>query len=414
MRGAARLAGNRRLLSVFYRRLFRGGSALLIKARPPSTSLYVLPMGLHLHSSLSCVSHAKILNSQSWQKKLTSLGVAQFPWDPPPPQSAPQSQNQILPPTATVPSNAPRPAASSASQQQHVSHQSIPQSVPGTVPPLQAPTAANVMNQQQSPQIKTEPGMNGQSGYPPINDSQAARERAANLLQMRFGPAANNSVNSLHAQTQSPSQVPLTMPGQQRPQNPQQQPSNGQMPQVKQEPGYPPMSQTFLGNAQSDGASDAMADWKAEVARRREAAQRQPGQNDRLLREHLRQRMLEMEGGGLLVPLEERQQSSSSATSRKLATDLAKLDLSSSSSPSQPPTTRAQFDGPGGDDEKVEDDEDAINSDLDDPEDHEAEENDAEDAVGQVMLCTYDKVQRVKNKWKCTLKDGILTTGGKE
>lgn len=188
------------------------------------------------------------------------------------------------------------------------------------------------------------------------------------------------------------------------------------------------MSQPFLGNAQSDGASDALADWKAEVARRREAAQRQPGKNDRILREHLRQRMLEMEGGGLLMPLEERQQSSSysssSPTSRKLAANLASLNLSdspssmaatnTSSSVSQPPRTRAQFDGPGGDDEKVEDDEDAINSDLDDPEDHEAEENDAEDAVGQVMLCTYDKVQRVKNKWKCTLKDGILTTGGKE
>lgn len=253
---------------------------------------------------------------------------------------------------------------------------------------------------------------------------QSARDRAASLMQARFGAAANNSVNSLHAQSQTQAQAPLTMPGQPHPQNPQQA-SNGQTPQVKQEPGYPPMSQPFLGNAQSDGASDALADWKTEVARRREAAQRQPGQNDRILREHLRQRMLEMEGGGLLVPLEERQQSlsSSSTMSRKLAANLATLNLSespsipatgASSSVSQPPTTRAQFDGPGGDDEKVEDDEDAINSDLDDPEDHEAEENDAEDAVGQVMLCTYDKVQRVKNKWKCTLKDGILTTGGKE
>lgn len=185
------------------------------------------------------------------------------------------------------------------------------------------------------------------------------------------------------------------------------------------------MPQSYMGNAQTDGASDAMSDWKAEVARRREAAQRQPGKNDRLLREHLKQRMLEMEGGGLLVPLEERQQSSSSSSSpaavRKLAADLADTSISSpvpavdlsSSSVSQPPS-RAQFDGPGGDDDAEEDDEDAINSDLDDPEENEAEENDAEDAVGQVMLCTYDKVQRVKNKWKCTLKDGILTTGGKE
>lgn len=260
------------------------------------------------------------------------------------------------------------------------------------------------------------------------SNHQSARERAASLMQARFGPTANPSINSLNAQSHAQAQAPLTMPGQPHPQNLQQAAPNGQTPQVKQEPGYPPMSQPFLGNAQSDGASDALADWKAEVARRREAAQRQPGKNDRILREHLRQRMLEMEGGGLLMPLEERQQSSSSSssspTSRKLAANLASLNLSdspssmaatnTSSSVSQPPTARAQFDGPGGDDEKVEDDEDAINSDLDDPEDHEAEENDAEDAVGQVMLCTYDKVQRVKNKWKCTLKDGILTTGGKE
>lgn len=295
------------------------------------------------------------------------------------------------------------------------------------MPPLQAP--APVMNQQH-PHIKTEPGVNGQAGYPPMNNimpanspnPQSASERAASLMQQRYGPAATNSVNQLQAQTQS--QTPLAMPGQPRPQNPQQVP-NGQVPQVKQEPGYPPMPQSYMGNAQTDGASDAMSDWKAEVARRREAAQRQPGQNDRLLREHLKQRMLEMEGGGLLVPLKERQQSSSSSSSpaavRKLAADLADTSISSpvpavdssSSSVSQPPS-RAQFDGPGGDDDAEEDDEDAINSDLDDPEENEAEENDAEDAVGQVMLCTYDKVQRVKNKWKCTLKDGILTTGGKE
>lgn len=248
---------------------------------------------------------------------------------------------------------------------------------------------------------------------------QSARERAASLMQQRYGAAATNSVHSLHAQTHPSTQTPLTMPGQQppRPQNFQQAP-NGQIPQIKQEPGYPPMTQSFLGNAQTDGAGDALSEWKAEVARRKEAAQNQDGQGDRVLREHLRQRMLEMEGGGLLVPLEERRQSSSSSTTRKLASDLTVPDAStvpavkSSYSISQPP--RAQFDGPGGDDEKAEDDEDAINSDLDDPEDHEAEENDAEDAVGQVMLCTYDKVQRVKNKWKCTLKDGILTTGGKE
>ena len=60
------------------------------------------------------------------------------------------------------------------------------------------------------------------------------------------------------------------------------------------------------------------------------------------------------------------------------------------------------------------DDEDAINSDLDDPDDNAIEEEQDEGRPNQIMLCTYDKVQRVKNKWKCTLKDGVLNTGGKE
>ena len=63
-----------------------------------------------------------------------------------------------------------------------------------------------------------------------------------------------------------------------------------------------------------------------------------------------------------------------------------------------------------GDDEE---DEDAINSDLDDPDELELNA-DGEEEASKVMLCTYDKVQRVKNKWKCTLKDGILRLEGQE
>lgn len=58
-------------------------------------------------------------------------------------------------------------------------------------------------------------------------------------------------------------------------------------------------------------------------------------------------------------------------------------------------------------------DEDAINSDLDDPEEDEID-NEDEDEVPQIMLCMYDKVQRTKNKWKCVLKDGVLTINTKE
>ncbi|KAL2006527.1 hypothetical protein VTN00DRAFT_9195 [Thermoascus crustaceus] len=358
---------------------------------------------------------------KSWQKKLSSLGVAQFPWDPQPQPAPPQPQN-ILPPTATVPSNAPRPTPP---QQQQGPPQHLPQSLPGSTPPVQAPVAGHVPPPNlngQGPRIKTEPGVNGQSGLPTMNpmppastNPQSARERAANALHQRYGAAAANSVSQLQAQ----SQAALSLPGQQRPQV-----SNGQGQDLKPQQGYqnpPQLQRPPVSNAQTDGASDALLEWKAEVARRRAAAARQNGEGDRLLREQLSLQRSQLEGGGLMLPLEERYPSSKTAKRRLVphAKPSVSEDAVSPLTPalnslsiSGPP--RSQYDGPDDDDERVEDDEDAINSDLDDPDDLVAEEHEGEDAVGQVMLCTYDKVQRVKNKWKCTLKDGILTTGGKE
>ncbi|PCG97947.1 Transcription factor IIA, alpha/beta subunit [Penicillium occitanis (nom. inval.)] len=314
---------------------------------------------------------------RSWQQKLSSLGVAHFPWDPPIKQSPPPAQppsQQILPPAATVPSNAPRP----------------------TPPPAQpAVTLPPVSQEDHIPVIKTEPGLNGQHVGIPANggpsgqlDAQAlARERAMSNLHSKYGAAAANSVSQLQAQ----SQAALSLPGQQRPQNgaPQdikpiiQQPYPGIAP--PQGVSYPP---------QTDGANDdALAQWKAEVAHRRELAKRNNGEGDRMLMAQLKMDALRLEGGGLMLPLNER---SSSGLPRHINSD--------------PMATSAQTDGPADD----EDDEDAINSDLDDPDDLVNEDPEGDEAVGEVMLCTYDKVQRVKNKWKCTLKDGILSTGGKE
>ncbi|KAF3939133.1 hypothetical protein ABW19_dt0202888 [Dactylella cylindrospora] len=59
-------------------------------------------------------------------------------------------------------------------------------------------------------------------------------------------------------------------------------------------------------------------------------------------------------------------------------------------------------------------DEDAINSDLDDTDEEPVDDDDDGEGIPQIMLCMYDKVQRTKNKWKCVLKDGILTVNGKE
>jgi transcription initiation factor TFIIA large subunit len=58
------------------------------------------------------------------------------------------------------------------------------------------------------------------------------------------------------------------------------------------------------------------------------------------------------------------------------------------------------MDGGDDDDVKAEElDEDAINSDLDDPDEGLNEEEDEDEGMGHIMLCMYDKVQRVKNKW---------------
>ncbi|PPQ74748.1 hypothetical protein CVT24_003855 [Panaeolus cyanescens] len=60
-------------------------------------------------------------------------------------------------------------------------------------------------------------------------------------------------------------------------------------------------------------------------------------------------------------------------------------------------------------------DSEAINSDLDDS-DTEGDNESDEGAAGEsdIVFCTYDKVARVKNKWKCILKDGMIHINGKD
>lgn len=71
-------------------------------------------------------------------------------------------------------------------------------------------------------------------------------------------------------------------------------------------------------------------------------------------------------------------------------------------------------------------DSDAINSELDDSDDDDDDDendNDQEFADGDgagndieqnIMLCLYDRVQRVRNRWKCSLKDGLMNINGKD
>lgn len=74
--------------------------------------------------------------------------------------------------------------------------------------------------------------------------------------------------------------------------------------------------------------------------------------------------------------------------------------------------------------DKTDADTDEINSDLDDSEDDadaaEGEDNEnggggaSNNNPGDLVIALYDKVQRVKNKWKITLKDGIVSVQGKD
>lgn len=71
----------------------------------------------------------------------------------------------------------------------------------------------------------------------------------------------------------------------------------------------------------------------------------------------------------------------------------------------------AQLDGR--DDDSEDDDDEGgegseINSDLDDDEDDENVKTD------HLILCQYEKVTRIKNKWKCVLKDGIVNINGSD
>ncbi len=184
----------------------------------------------------------------------------------------------------------------------------------------------------------------------------------------------------------------------------------------------------MVNNAQTDGADD----WDDYVAQRRLDASKDPGKTqeaDLTIRQQVEQMNRSMEGGGLMMPLADQ---SKLPQMKKRKTVNVEAGPSSSysnltaaqSSDSKYVPRIPQMDGDeeDDDDDKTgikdelfdDDDEDAINSDLDDPDDNVIEEEPEDGRPQQIMLCTYDKVARVKNKWKCTLKDGVLTTGSKE
>ncbi|KAF2273444.1 TFIIA-domain-containing protein [Westerdykella ornata] len=336
------------------------------------------------------------ISLQGWQEKLSELKVANFPWDP---QPEPPRQ----PPT--VPSNV-KPdidVAAPVTQQEHVNFPNV-----------------------QGVRIKTESGYDQPSmpayAPPPVNgysnnfNGDIAQQRAHALIAQRMvqGSGHIQMPQAQHAPAQMHNQQRMMPTQGQRPPQPQQahQPQQSQPPQQQHAPQHqqqphqrPQPAHVYA--SQTDGSDGSLEDWKAFMQAKSALDSNDPDARlaaENLMRTHL-EAMAAQTDSGLGMPL-------SSVPKGKKAKAItrvrqAKQAEASSRTSAVPPVAR--FDG---DDE--ENDEDAINSELDDPEDDLDNANDADDEMIDIMLCTYDKVQRVKNKWKCTLKDGILGTNKKE
>ena len=150
-------------------------------------------------------------------------------------------------------------------------------------------------------------------------------------------------------------------------------------------------AQNSVNGAQTDGAGDDIEESVSVIKRINANGAEVMGriEMDGLIREKIASRGQSMEGGGLMLPLHQ-------------ATNARKRRRTAKKSASGP----GQHDGPGSDDDDNKDnvkdenlDEDAINSELDDPDDGLNDEEDDDESMGHIMLCMYDKVQRVKNKW---------------
>jgi transcription initiation factor TFIIA large subunit len=302
------------------------------------------------------------------------LKVTDLPWDPKP---APAVKEQsvpanVKPPLQTLPSNGNINAGGS-------------QSSLNTIPPIKS-------------EAGTYPQQPQQSNYaaPSFPSGQmTAQQRAAMNLHNSYGDRAGPQIAELQQGGQRHGLVP------------QQVIRSG--PHIKQEDTssnqyHSNISQQAapIKSDQTDGGNDARDTWQSEYARRKTEIAENRDRNDRVIRDHVLASQQQLEGGGVMLPLDEHVIIGSRSHGRVPKS----AGISSS-------LARAQGDAAGDEDED-EEDENAINSDLDDPNELEDDAADGEDTTDQVMLCTYDKVQRVKNKWKCTLKDGILRVDGSE
>jgi len=210
----------------------------------------------------------------------------------------------------------------------------------------------------------------------------AAAARAVQNLQNTYGHRAAASISTIHNEH---GQVPH--PGPQQGSRPGPPPSQtaqqyrAQMQSIQQRASQAALNGgSGVPRSQVDGGGDPFEG----VLMRHDADGNQVElgrvEIDAMLHERIAARAKQMEGGGLMLPLKQATKHKSIPTAGGRA------------------GTR-QMDGAEDDTKDAVLDEDAINSDLDDPDDDQDDDEDDDEAMGPVMLCMYDKVQRVKNKW---------------
>lgn len=290
-----------------------------------------------------------------------------------------------------------------------------------------------INNNGNGPRIKTEPGLEqpavgmNQNNYTNpllgMGNATTAAQRAAQHLQANYGPRAAASIDAIRggAPQQQQQQPPPANNGQHNPQQVQQQQQqnvqNMQHPQQQpQRPGVPPQQQgqqrpsmtpeqyrqamaaqaqarlhgqNGVNTAQTDGADDLVDVASTGVIMRMNANGEGETMGrieiDNLIRARIEAMGRNMEGGGLMLPLRQTKKSNVVPEKRKRERGLI--------------SQNDGLDDDDDDDVKQDEDEDAINSDLDDPDDGLNDEEDDDEGMGHIMLCMYDKVQRVKNKW---------------
>ncbi|KAF3057274.1 Transcription initiation factor IIA large subunit [Daldinia childiae] len=343
---------------------------------------------------------------RGWQKKLSQQQLATFPWDPKPDAPAPPPPAPVV---AVAPAPEPIPQVNGSSFiQEHVPQIQQPQ---GLTMPMAGGQPSNGSGVKPEPSVKTEPGLDNGSMMTQQSGPAVVQERVSQQLQSMYGDRAAASINKLREQSFPQNQqrpgnqpIPPNYQGQYQQGHPQQQYRPGMTPIPQQQQQQQQQRMTMPNGqrpppSQLDGADDAES--HVGVVMRRTSA----GENvemgrvqiDNLLHAQIAARAKAMEGGGLMLPL------------KRKGKDQA---VSQHSIPQSGGIS--QFDGTDdGVKDEGDDDADAINSDLDDPDDN-IEDDDEDEDGGQIMLCMYDKVQRVKNKWKCVLKDGVLSVNGKD